>query len=191
MNTLYLNRSHVIEYSSVLIDPFKRDWKYVFETNCYAYALGLDIPVNFLGKYDDSIHYDPGFFGGNIISSSFTEEELNSSILSDMDALGLCCCDAPYDVKLEEGEWKIAIYGAVTSKPGYYKDFHFIKNTGHFFWMHKQGFGEAPTNFDSDGHVILDPTKCNISEIINGSPFKYEYIKTYKIRKGFNDKFRG
>lgn len=184
MSIIYLNRNEVISSSSILVDPFKEGWKYVLETNCYAYALGLDIPVNYLAKYEDSIHYDPGFFGGMNLSAPFTEEKLFAHILSDMDALNLCCSEVSPDYNFGKNEWKIAVFGAVTDKEGKYKDFHFLRQTKPgFMWTHKQGFNLEPTNCDSDNKVILDPTKCKLYVQAEDNIFDYKYLKTLCLGK--------
>lgn len=185
MGRLYLSRYDIIYNSKSLINPFKSEWKYNDETNCYAYALGLDIPVDLINIHD-SIHYNPGYFGGMSLKSPFTEESLLSCLLSDMDVLDLECFGAEPDDRIGRNSWKVAIFGAVTDKPGVFKDFHFAKyetvsNPGS--WTHKQGFDQAPKNIDSDGMIILDPRKCRIEDNDDGENYNYKYLRTVILSK--------
>ena len=146
-------------------------WENPDTTNCYAYALGLDIPEYAVGENAYSlgtiglkkIGVDPKF-------KLYYDKE--TRLIKDFDALKFKYQEVSPDEPIKD-----------ENKYSYFKiclmqnrsDFHFLRqsktdNT----WWHKQGWENKPSNKDDDGELITDPTKAKIRD--------YEYVKTYKIR---------
>ena len=90
------------------IDIKKTSWENMTTTNCYAYALGLDIPEENICKYA----YDPGTIGNSNypLYIPFTYDELINNILIDLMALDIKYqFILPNDV-IDIEAWKIAVF---------------------------------------------------------------------------------
>ena len=149
-------------------------WEYNFDTNCYAFALGLDIREN------DIINnaYQPGIIGSTIydipakrlINMSYEER-----IILDMKALKIQFSEAlsTEETKFNfiknsvEKTWIIALFSNN-------KDFHFARKNYDGKWYHKIGYFGIPTSYDSNHKVITDIDSCSILD--------YQYIKSYKLQ---------
>ena len=145
------------------IDIKKRDWINMDTTNCYAYALGLDIPQSEICDFA----YVPG-----VISNSnkiipphkiFSYDTLLNNIYLDLNTLGIDFREInPLDdISMEE--WKIALFVTkVYSDKGYVglEDFHFLRQLRDGFWYHKGGYNGTITRLDSYSDEIVDPQEC-------------------------------
>ena len=148
------------------------NWKHIFTTNCYAFALGLDIKERSIMK--DA--YQPGTISNNNLGEWFTYGELLSNLKSDFDYLGIDYKEINPTDNIAEDEWKIALfikiynynYGKIVLS-----DFHFLRQIGDS-WYHKPGYYGLPTNKDSNDKIITDPTMCNI--------YNKAYQKTYSLK---------
>ena len=116
-----------------LIDLNKLDWQNKRDTNCYAYALGLDVNL--------PKAFEPGEIGNSKIDlrnfDSFAYEQLLANIYVDLEALGIDYRDIEPLDDIEENEWKIAIF--TTRKYGEVIDFHFMREHKDGIWYHKNG----------------------------------------------------
>ena len=110
------------------------DWINIKTTNCYAYALGLDI-------YDLS---------------------LEDRMQLDLDALDISCVlTSQFDTlnsNDEELKWLIAMYRN-TDHP----DFHFLRKYNHSYWTHKLGKKGDISCRDSYGNIITNLDKADFS----------------------------
>ena len=157
------------------IEPYKIGWRNISTTNCYAYALGLDISRYEIAE--KNFAYNPGIFsksGFCLVSTLFRYSELMESLYADFESLGLCfeTCN-PNDIAAYN-EWKIAIfthklYGYILN------DFHFLRQGTDGIWRHKPGYTCKPTKYDSKGIIISDIRNCNYDN--------YVYQKCYKLKK--------
>ena len=152
-------------------------WENSEDTNCYAFALGLDYPEDkfFCHAYQlgafaamqrrGSIPNDLGFYPyeGRLendlrtLKIKFTEIEPN---VENYDVINK-------EKGITDYYWSIALFDGCM-------DFHFLRKGFDGKWYHKRGYFEEPRDYDSDGKTILDPRKCNIED--------YEYIKTYQLK---------
>ena len=147
--------------NSITLD--KRIWENIFETNCYAYALGLDIAESEI--CDDA--YAPGTISNSLKSLAnqelFRYSELLECLYSDFDALGISYREVLPQEQIPADEWKIALF---TSR-AYYSDnidllddYHFLRQHPNSIWYHKVGWYNYPTNMDDNSKPITNPTNC-------------------------------
>lgn len=98
-----------LEYLRSCIDLEKKEWINRYATNCYAYALGLDIPQYKIKKYA----YTPGIISNSDIYlpsyDEFIYEDLIKNIYLDLKTLGIDFKEIDPTDKIEKNEWKIAI----------------------------------------------------------------------------------
>lgn len=155
----------------------KKNWKHILTTNCYAYALGLDVPERKIKTFA----YAPGTIGSSptnlVVQRYFTLDELIGNIQDDLIYMGINFreCD-PLESVLED-EWKIALFTAFYAfvcYDEYLYDYHFMRQDENGLWYHKNGYRNKPTNLDSNKNAIYDPRKCNYRN--------YEYQLTYKLK---------
>ncbi len=140
-----------------LIDIEKKEWVNIFDTNCYAYALGLDVPNYQIRDFA----YIPGTIAGSrvdlVFNSVFAYNDLIRNMFLDFQALGIDykevnCFDPVFD-----DEWKIALF--ISKVYGGLDDFHFLRQRRDELWYHKSGvFGVS--SYDDGGLLITDPRKC-------------------------------
>lgn len=150
----------------------KKEWKHVLTTNCYAFALGLDIRERLIMK--DA--YQPGTLTHHSLDMFFTYDELIECILSDLDFLGIDYIESNPIEEIKENEWKIAIftqYSKYINNKEFFSDFHFLRQIDEC-WYHKLGYYDYPTNKDYHNNIIINPTECFI--------LNKEYQKTYKLK---------
>ncbi|MBE6157035.1 MAG: hypothetical protein E7161_04775 [Firmicutes bacterium] len=138
----------------------KQTWINRYTTNCYAYALGLDVPQNDI--IDKA--YIPGTMSGTGIKLDdnyiFTYNDLITNIYGDLDFLGISFREVSISEQLNEEEWKIAIF---TSKcADYIEDIHFLRLRKDGFWYHKNGWIFNPSPFDDDEKIIMNPQTCSL-----------------------------
>ena len=139
------------------INVEKNNWINKYTTNCYAYALGLDIPE------DDIIRgaYAPGTISGAEIdigrAYTFTYKTFVNNLYSDLDFLGIDFKKIKPNQPIDENEWKIAVF--TSSKFGALDDYHFLRYKDNV-WHHKNGWYDKPTILDDWGQEIENPKKC-------------------------------
>lgn len=153
-------------------DLTKKSWKHAFTTNCYAFALGLDIAERLIKK--DA--YQPGTLTQHNLDMYFTFEQLIECLTSDLDYLGIEYHEAHPLQKVKENEWKIAIFVQIKqylNSEILLSDFHFLREIDEV-WYHKSGYYGMPTNKDSHSNIIFNPTECYI--------YGKEYQKTYTLK---------
>lgn len=150
-------------------------WFNLNNTNCYAFALGLDIPEKRIIKHA----YQPGTIGANVFSISsekFNRLTFEEKIEIDFKALNISavqcqpteCSLFYYENDMIIFQWIIALfYGSGCG-------FHFMRKNSSGYWWHKRGYYlEYPIDFDDNNCKIKDPRDCLIND--------YEYIKCLKL----------
>jgi len=154
-------------------------WEYNFGTNCYAFALGLDILEHEITKNA----YQLGVIGAVLNNIPFQNLEgmtFEQRMILDLDALNIsystsdfCDCtnykiyyDKNGNAIEEEYYWIIALFSNEN-------DFHFLRKAFDGSWWHKRGCFGCPIDFDSDRNKIVSPKECNIEG--------YKYVKTYRL----------
>lgn len=143
------------------IDLEKKDWINIDDTNCYAYALGLDIPGYEIVDYA----YIPGVIADSDISlrshKIFSYEDLLYNMYLDFIKLGIDFREIKPLDEVSVDEWKIALF--ITKS--YYsadglEDFHFLRQHNDGFWYHKDGYHGAVSRLDSYNRAIENPEEC-------------------------------
>ena len=155
------------------IDIKNRYWKNLNRTNCYAYALGLDVPEEEI--MDGAFHV----LGKMAISTDLemTDEDMYyiSSIERlemDLDFLHLKYEEAgPFDL-VKDNEWLIAFFNCPYNL---YGDFHFARRNDAGLWVHKLGWKGKLSVHDDQNKLIINPKKA-------GFDF-YVFEKCLKLRK--------
>ena len=147
------------------IDLTKKKWKNIRDTNCYAYALGLDVKAQEIMEEA----YMPGFMAGYEYYPpyDYTLSNLTTGLYKDMDFLGIDIKEVDPKEQLSEEEWKIAL--SVLFHPSREKNphedrilsFHFFREINGV-WVHKPGFKKRITNKDRKRKIITDIENCNI-----------------------------
>ncbi len=136
------------------IDVSKREWKNIFSTNCYAYALGIDVP-------NDDIYF-PGIIGGDkslILNNGFSYSKLIQNLILDFNALDLDYRESSSTDTVSDIEWKIALL--INESHGICDEFHFLRQYEDGIWYHKPGWIFPVTNLDDAGKIITDPSKSH------------------------------
>ena len=160
------------------INIYNKHWKHIFTTNCYAYALGLDMKE----KDIRTNAYQPGVMSGNLYSVDrskyFAYTSLLESIIKDMKTIGLEIREINSNEKISDDEWKIAVFTVFHAYEFYSEwlsDFHFLRQKEDGLWYHKPGYYKIPTNKDYNGQIITDPENCYLGN--------KEFRKCYCLKK--------
>ena len=143
---IIFDKLDIINNSHTLINPFKEEWKNNNTTNCYAYALGLDIDYNKLSIKG----YEPGFTFYTPLPPCFEGEDLLNHVVKDLDNLKIDFRYVNAYYKLAKGEWKIAIFGGFRNSWDLFDDYHFMKQTKDGVWVHKNGYYSKPMKLSRD-----------------------------------------
>lgn len=159
------------------IQMYPENWKNIYTTNCYAYALGLDLPEDNICKSA----YQPGTISGSSnlcdLSHSFYFKELVYGVEEDLKTLNISFRQInPKDI-IEENEWKIALYVEIyleQKKDFLCKDFHFLRTNKNGAWIHKNGWSTSPNKLDDMANKIIDLETCDF--------FLYQYKKCYALK---------
>ena len=169
MSTLKIDHTKIKD----LISLREEYWENDFDTNCYAFALGLDIPENEIMKNA----YQLGVIGATVkqipmeVLKKLTLEE---RLLLDLEVLGIKRQDSTiYD---SSGFWVGNNYidnWWIISLLSNGKNFHFIRKSYDGIWYQKWGYFAPVTNFDFDKRIITNPNEADFGE--------YKLIKTYKL----------
>jgi len=162
-------------------------WNNLLATNCYAYALGIDIPEEQIANKA----YIPGIMGSivfNIQSSKLNKMSLEEKLYLDLRALDIShseCSQSDISTNYFDGDfiiyqWIIAIF--IDDK----EDFHFMRKSWDNDWWHKRGFNlEKPINYDDDFRTIYNPEKCNIDNSYKNA----KYVKCLKLKYKRKEEF--
>ncbi len=146
-------------------------WSHPRTTNCYAFALGLDVSEDAICKKA----YIPGHIAENIIGTDTyditTSEQLEKYVCNDLMALGLRYEEVDVlnrvprlKIYNEECEtWDILLF--MEPSTAYWRDFHFAKVGSDGKLYHKQGWGRKPQ-------------KTSITDI---SEYGYHFVKRYRL----------
>lgn len=159
----------------------KEVWENIFSTNCYAYALGLDINENNIV----SAAYSPGTLSNSKFSFAgkyfFTYSNLLRALHDDFKFLGIDFKEVDPTDKNKDEEWKIALFtfpppftNKIIKNDEILEDYHFFRQTDSGIWYHKEGWNKAPCCIDDKEMIITDLTKCYLE---NG-----EYKKCYTLK---------
>lgn len=156
----------------------KDNWLYYDGgTNCYAYALGLDIWETDICRWA----YTPGTISMMINPLVFryymSSDRIIQNFKLDCDTLGINIRDIDSEDNISKDEWKVALFFKfynVNKKKC--TDFHFMRQRQDGLWYHKSGFYLRPDNLDSKKQIIKSPKECYIK--------KYEYQKCFALKLG-------
>lgn len=142
-------------------------WEYTHYTNCYAFALGLDVPEN---KIVENA-YQLGVIGANakqIPIESLKKLTFEERLFLDLEALGIKYNVSNVDASCSDKWWIISLLSNGN-------DFHFIRKYYDGIWYHKWGYLGPVIDYDFDKKIITDPKTANFRE--------YKLVKTYKLSK--------
>lgn len=107
------------------IDLKEGNWINTSSTNCYAFALGLDIPQD---EICESAYYVGHIYRYyNNIKVQYTPRDL--LLQYDFKTLSLIYKECNLNEKINKGEWKIAYFDSI-----YECGFHFFKQTENGIW---------------------------------------------------------
>ncbi len=139
-------------------------------TNCYAFAMGFDIPEHII-LHNAYLLGTIGLTKERINLSNIRYYSYEERLIKDLKALKLRFCEADYDEKIVDDEkYTYFLISLLESK----NDFHFLRKSKQYDkWWHKRGWFYSPDYVDDHSHVIKDPKEASIGE--------YNYVKTYKI----------
>lgn len=156
------------------IQVYPKNWLNIHTTNCYAYALGLDVPEYKIC----SGAYQPGTISesSNIRSSEyFSKLDLLWGLKQDLELLNISYTEVDYDTKAKEDEWKIALL--LEKYYGDFIDFHFLRENNDGIWFHKNGFNGVVTKKDYLGKIITNPESAFLN------PYKFDSCYILKKKK--------
>lgn len=151
-----------------------KTWKNDVNTNCYAFALGLDI-----SEWDIAPNaYQPGMMFSIMFNKPYDEVKKMSfeeRLLLDLKVLKIKCKEADpseftgYNAENDTIQWVISMFESEERE-----DVHFLRKNDKGIWWHKHGYiFSSPTNKDHYRKIITDPRDCFLGS--------YEYKKTYKL----------
>lgn len=172
MKSLKINANKIKD----MIELKDLSWNYPSSTNCYAYALGLDVPCSkisnhayMLGCFSEDYLKKKGI---DVYSLSFEKR-----LQYDLECLGLSHEEVDPDYKLDNidinySHFLISFFNQV-------EDYHFLRKSNiNNAWYHKKGYFDLPKARDDDGKLITDPRDAFF--------IYYNYAKTLKI--GYKNK---
>ena len=132
--------------------------------NSYTHIWGFDYDQISLLPFDPPISDVPGFSILNFENIK-DKDELLERVRSDMDFLGVDIQDDVRDEKVENGEWRIAIY------LGDKNDFHFMRENADGTWSHKIGY-----------HHIIETKEYPPQKLDTGVEQIYDLIGVYRLK---------
>lgn len=175
--TLFNKKTLELMKNNIIIK--KEPWVNYLYTNCYSYALNLDIPYYAYNSWkENQINpYNVGTISDKLKMIQ-TNDELYDAFMSDCKLLNIEVLEVdPEYNKLLDDEWLVALYNQI----GYdISDFHFIKKDCYRNWFGKDGYTFNISNEDHFENVIINPKKAKFGDAQDGL---YEYIGTYKLKK--------
>lgn len=169
-----MKKIELLEHIKLCVNPFAKEWITDQNTNCYAYALGLDISSWDIFPFA----YELGSFSMSDIDYRRSYDDLIKVLKLDLEALDIQYKFVLPSYKLSDNEWKIAVFSAIDPKRKEIVDFHFMRQTKSGIWTHKVGTSAHPTDMDDKNRIILSPeiAKCSFKEEeLPGQIKKYDY----------------
>lgn len=156
-----------------LISLREEYWEYTFSTNCYAFALGLDIPENDIVKNA----YQLGVMGAivkNISNDELKRLSFHERLALDLEALGIkmeeCSIQDSSDFSIGKTHTDVWWIISLLSNGN---NFHFIRKSYGGIWYQKWGYIAPVINYDFDKSIITNPNVANFGE--------YKIEKTYRL----------
>lgn len=150
------------------INPWKNTWINIENTNCYAFALGLDIPQEKICECAFDLGHMYRYY--NQVKPKYIPHDL--LLQYDFKTLELIYRESSINEPLGSQEWKIAYFDTQ-----YECGFHFFRQTENGIWWHKFDYGFIPTCLDEDNKIIANPKDCNVD--FRG----LNYQKCYTLKK--------
>lgn len=153
--------------------------------NCYFYALGLPMPVEFKKMYSLLTNHDYrvniGELGGykdlytviNPVKSIYHFNNLIEALNADLDFLKIKQYESSIDELPKHGGFKIMIFSDDDRKKG---DYHLARQSQNGIWTHKIGYYNKEIVKTSDILGYMD--NFNRKQDTN-----YEYVKTLELVK--------
>lgn len=147
------------------IDIAKKVWIHRQVTNCYAYALGIDmhLPID---------SFQPGALSGYMIVPPFSYTEIIRAIIADFNALGIDYGSIDPNSPVKNEEWKIVLLLSSKDASSRFHNFHFIRQFEDGRWFHKLGYSRKITNLDDNGDTITNPEKARFKDLSYDSCFR-------------------
>lgn len=156
----------------------KNVWENTYATNCYAYALGLDIPESSIMKGA----FLPGTMSGTSIifddKRLFSYASLIDGLYGDLEALDIIVREISPSEDINSDEWKIALY----TTPSFLDkeslmDFHFFRFCNDEIWRHKMGWTYPPSIYDDNRKVIRNLDECYFKNKVYNKCFSLKLKK--------------
>lgn len=157
-----------------LISLREEYWEYQFDTNCLAFALGLDIKENNICKNA----YRLGIIGSiikGIPIKQLNKYSFEERLFLDLDAIRIkhTYSTPKENVGIEIHHNYMDIYWLISLFSNG-NNFHFLRKSYDGTWYHKFGYFAPVINYDFDKKIITDPECANLGE--------YKLVKTYKLQ---------
>jgi hypothetical protein len=147
------------------------NWNNLNTTNCYLYALKLDMPYYDLNERA----FIPGGISKKYVprckEHNYQDEEFLNNIYRDLNFLGINYQNIDPN---EEASWKIALF--LERYKDQLLDFHFLRFQDGI-WYHKKGFRGLISKVDYSGNIITNPLDCNM--------LNNQYVATLKLNKKY------
>lgn len=145
-------------------------WNYRFDSNCYAFVLGLDVNVNDI--CDNA--YWPGNIAKHVIKTRInnyasTAERVERQVFNDFNALGIT-----YEVHEDENKYQ---YLQEIDHPSEYWDILFFRNPCNRDY-HFARVGSNGILYHKPGWQAL-PKIADVEDIENSG---YQFIKRYRVK---------
>lgn len=158
------------------MDVNKQTWINYYTTNCYAYALGVDLYLGYR-------IIDLGEISGMNYNMR-NKDDLKTALIFDVARLNLNIEEVDPSIVLpDENSWLIAMFMTsfyTDGKGGKTMDYHFLRKTKNENWTHKIGNTNIITNRDEHDKKINNPM---YSDIMLDSHIPYNYIGSYMLTK--------
>ena len=159
------------------IKLFKSTWINKSTTNCYAYALGLDIPEKEICKHA----FQPGIMAGYyaLEEDYFSYEDLIKGLKYDLDFLRIESKEINPSDPIDLDAWKIALFIPmdIYCPPYLIADYHFLTCYPDNTWHHKYGYTNSINNIDDNARIISNPETCHLDG------FVYDKALSLKLKK--------
>ena len=155
----------------IYVNPFNKNWKNILTTNCYAYAIGIDVPYNIIC----TAGYIPGIFSDrSILGDIFTYKTFEYNLIKDLETLYISYKEVDPTYIAKDDEWKVSLYLKKSMIPKCYIDFHFLKSIDNGIWESKSGYNNEP-------NIIGDIDPINY-RMVDNKYRKYIYQKTLCLK---------
>ena len=139
-------------------------------TNCYAFAMGFDIPENNISNNAYCVG-TIGLTAKGISIWRIKEFSYDERLIMDLKALRLKYQEVDIDEKIKDDD-RTSYFLISLLESG--RDFHFLrKDKKSNIWWHKRGWYNEPCSTDDYFNNITNPKEATIGY--------YHYVKTYKI----------